>query len=510
MGSLCLWFSSLTEPQLERVSFSHALLGTTVPRTSYRGRTGDAIAATSGSFTWSSGVKAFAVLVVQSIIAHDSNKRSQETLQPYLEGTKKSLAASLDAALSKNPLWLQDIFGFDSQGHSLAARIFRRSNPEMKRPGPIVITLNPAFIPHSSLVVRIAGERLDTEMLVKLFYALRSNFSASHFISSIPRETHSLWREIRACESNDNPVTPSEGVTDWRQSIFESTGNWRQAIESLNCNISAMHELIYQGYPAVAFKELSRLRRISLSFNRAGQKKTLSLAARASWMRIRCLSDLCKGAAFGKAVEQSGESLSFALDRCPEEAGASFWAKGAIQRLELLSRVTFAYSQSDVSACLDVAKKAVALIPARDAATSVVAHLEVAKLALMTKNERLFLHHLDRGFFFAERVKAESPFLLALVWDVMARGDMRFRRNAIRALETIEKARTSVHPSIWRKYRAVELYVCNTEVQALHLIEDPAARARETTLRERIALEAAILGNPYQVQRLRHNNLAGL
>lgn len=85
---------------------------------------------------------------------------------PDLVGERGSPAASLDYALSKEPAWLADIFGWDPQGVLIARRLFVRSNPEMKRPGPVCVSLNRALLRESDIRVDMEGSEVTTEELI--------------------------------------------------------------------------------------------------------------------------------------------------------------------------------------------------------------------------------------------------------------------------------------------------------------------------------------------------------
>jgi hypothetical protein len=65
-----------------------------------------------------------------------------DTVDFCLVGGKGSLAASLDYALSKGPAWLGEMFGNGLGGNQLARRIFKITNPNRKRPGPVAISVN--------------------------------------------------------------------------------------------------------------------------------------------------------------------------------------------------------------------------------------------------------------------------------------------------------------------------------------------------------------------------------
>lgn len=109
----------------------------TVHRTS-RGKTSGPFRG-YGTFQWTNAVKALCVL---SLITRASSVQSSSNLLPLLSGSTKSLASSLDYALSKEPLWIQDMFGADSTGRSTTRYLFSRSNSGLKRSGPVTIGFN--------------------------------------------------------------------------------------------------------------------------------------------------------------------------------------------------------------------------------------------------------------------------------------------------------------------------------------------------------------------------------
>ena len=146
--------SDRNELMLHRTAFRHPLLlreaiairGSVAPNN-------------CGNFRWSAGVRALTLLLVRQALLVQSERienRSSDT-SASIEGEDNSPAASLDYALSKQPIWLRDMFGISAHGVPISKLIFRRINPDRKRPGPVVI-----FIPHYSLTVAIEvdGHRL--------------------------------------------------------------------------------------------------------------------------------------------------------------------------------------------------------------------------------------------------------------------------------------------------------------------------------------------------------------
>lgn len=121
---------------LNQTTFSHSLLGRRL--ISVRGATAPQDV---GTFRWSSGVKALSLLLTrQALVSHARKDGKLDGHSPaFIDGDGESLAASLDYAISKQPLWLQDMFGTTPQGTAISKLLFRRMNPDRKRPGPVTV-----------------------------------------------------------------------------------------------------------------------------------------------------------------------------------------------------------------------------------------------------------------------------------------------------------------------------------------------------------------------------------
>ncbi len=138
MSTLSVWFVSSASPELFRCSFSGALAPT--PLNSIRGK--ELAPGTTGTFQWTRAVHALAIFLVEMRLLA---LQPQATLS--LAGEDGSAALSLDYALSKQPQWLVDMFGWDNRGNALVRRLIKRGNPERKRPGPVTLSLNTALLP---------------------------------------------------------------------------------------------------------------------------------------------------------------------------------------------------------------------------------------------------------------------------------------------------------------------------------------------------------------------------
>ena len=101
----------------------------------------------SGNFPWSSGVKAMVILFLRYRLFRNG-------AAARLRGGARSPAAALDSALSKVPAWLLDVLGYDASGTPFARRLFRRVNPERKRPGPVEILVNQHLLAPEQVLIR--------------------------------------------------------------------------------------------------------------------------------------------------------------------------------------------------------------------------------------------------------------------------------------------------------------------------------------------------------------------
>lgn len=131
-----LTFTGRGDVQLFETRFTD--IGSTTPRVSIRGKTAGAFRY-AGTFQWTSAVRALCILVVKSVVAYRC--RAEDSTR-HLVGTRGSLAASLDYAITKQPQWIRAIFGADPRESSIAQRLIARTNPNRKRPGPVILAIN--------------------------------------------------------------------------------------------------------------------------------------------------------------------------------------------------------------------------------------------------------------------------------------------------------------------------------------------------------------------------------
>lgn len=134
-----------------------------------RGKTSGAYAE-YGSFQWTSGVRGVCAALIRFVLS-----RNGEESQSCLAGGRSSMAASLDYALSKGPSWLSDMFGIGRNGSAIARRLFKITNPNRKRPGPVVISVNSALLRPEDVGIFFSGRRLiDVKELSHLLLSIES------------------------------------------------------------------------------------------------------------------------------------------------------------------------------------------------------------------------------------------------------------------------------------------------------------------------------------------------
>ena len=142
MRELQLFFE---DEELVEVAFR---LGTGEVRRTVRGKQSGA-RKDAGSFQWTSAVRGFALLAT----------RTAARFEPAsISGRAKSVAASLDYAISKQLLWLLEMFGVDHFGTSLIRRMVLRTNPERKRPGPTTLAINQKYLAAEAITIYANGK----------------------------------------------------------------------------------------------------------------------------------------------------------------------------------------------------------------------------------------------------------------------------------------------------------------------------------------------------------------
>lgn len=131
-------------------------------RRSVRGKQSGASFA-AGTFQWTSAVRGLSLLAVRT---------AAQIEMGMISGENGSITASLDYAISKQPMWLIDMFGVDRFGTSLIRRMISRTNPERKRPGPTILAINPNYLSADGINIFVDGVRCGREALVVLAVVL--------------------------------------------------------------------------------------------------------------------------------------------------------------------------------------------------------------------------------------------------------------------------------------------------------------------------------------------------
>lgn len=171
MFKIQLFFYSGTTVELVRVEVSNGIHPNI---TTIRGKTSGAYNG-AGTFQWSSAVKAVAAIFLRAKLEEELPTRGA-----MLSGEARSLAASLDYALAKGPVWLLDMFGVSANGLPTARRLFKVSNSHRKRIGPVSISLNLQACPPAQIEIFL------DERVVSTFDVLRGIVAdiESHYLST--------------------------------------------------------------------------------------------------------------------------------------------------------------------------------------------------------------------------------------------------------------------------------------------------------------------------------------
>jgi hypothetical protein len=147
-----------SKPSLHLSQTRFFIRGQEKPLTCYRGSAFN-VPKSFSAFRWSAAVQALSVLFLKHA-AKNVLEEDSENSEFLLSGESGTLASSLDYAISKQPAWMQDMFGVRSEGELVLRDFVIRANPERKRPGPVMI-----WVDSSKLSSKDISIYLDDTML---------------------------------------------------------------------------------------------------------------------------------------------------------------------------------------------------------------------------------------------------------------------------------------------------------------------------------------------------------
>lgn len=161
--------------RIELVRSEVRIAGLARTLTCIRGKTAGAYIS-CGSFQWTSGVRGVCAAFLRFLLSEES-----DVVDFCLIGGKSSLAASLDYAISKGPAWLGEMFGSGIGGNQLARRIFKITNPNRKRPGPVAISVNKNVVSADQVKIYWEGKLItESSQLYSMLVGIEEQGAESH------------------------------------------------------------------------------------------------------------------------------------------------------------------------------------------------------------------------------------------------------------------------------------------------------------------------------------------
>lgn len=188
------------EIQLEKTAFR---LSPEIEYITVRGKTSGAYRG-AGCFQWTPAVKAMCVLFIQALT------RSFEDVyipEPTLSGGRGSLAASIDYAIDKGPLWLCDMFGLDMSGRTNLRWLILRTNSGNKRPGPVCLSVNESILSPENITVVVNATPIHRKIVLQGIIDILTNESLE-FIGPPP------------LESGDSSTSLTKQITEAKKRLF--------------------------------------------------------------------------------------------------------------------------------------------------------------------------------------------------------------------------------------------------------------------------------------------------
>lgn len=141
------------------------------------------------TFKWTAGLKALSILllrtVAQEILKSSVPPEGSASQSAYiLQGRRRSPAASLNDALTKNHAWIFDMFGGTSPNMPMLKELVRRRNPDFHtdEAAPVELWLNTEVFPADRIKITLNGKPVrDPETLEQLADDLASQWPAKAF-----------------------------------------------------------------------------------------------------------------------------------------------------------------------------------------------------------------------------------------------------------------------------------------------------------------------------------------
>lgn len=266
------------------------------------------------------------------------------------------------------------------------------------------------------------------------------------------------------------------------------------------------YEKIYEGYPHMIYKKMGKLIKLIYNLGLHKNNKIKKIISRLNWVKARCLSDITKPKDFKAAYLQAIRNIEFARETNISELGPSYWMAIALKRLEIITRPRVEVSRKEAEDCRSIGEISLKYNPKNHFSERLVTHFELAKTALILKDKNYFDTQMEMAFKCVSQLPEQTKYLEIMAWDVQARGSLRLGNNTMAALKNIQMAKRIGK----KRYRALYLFLQNTEYQALRNTKDPAFLRLAENLKEVMRLEASLLNNPYQKLRFRQKKFVGL
>lgn len=290
------------------------------------------------------------------------------------------------------------------------------------------------------------------------------------------------------------------------ENIIDKNLQQMNIFDYLDEKINNVYEKIYEGFPYESYNYTSWLFNQMKDLKLRKIKENQYLLGRLIWIRLRCLSDITKVNNFHIAYNQAVNMYNFAKEKELFEIGPILWMVSALKRLEILNKLKKKQATNkEAEECFEVAKTALAKTPKNHYSERLVEHQELAKIALIIGDQKYFDKQIEEAFACVAKITDKKQYLEAMVWDIIARGKLSFQHNPYYALNNIQIAKQKLN----KKYRAVNLFLSNTEYQILIDTKDLVYLLKAKQLKEELNKEANLLDNPYQKARLKHKRLVG-
>ncbi|MBI4009375.1 hypothetical protein HY357_04015 [Candidatus Roizmanbacteria bacterium] len=301
----------------------------------------------------------------------------------------------------------------------------------------------------------------------------------------------------------DETIKPQEDSDDLLK-IIEYSFNPLGLIEE---QVDQCLEAYYLGFARFSYKNLTQLAKLVETLRLNQTKEGINVLSHIYWLQLACLSNQVDPKRLTKLSLLSDQTILFAKENTTTELGQAYYVKYKIKRYGLITNlVGKKLIKKQINECISLAELSLFHIPKTRVVERLIAQYGFAKLALFSRDKKLFDKHLFSAFNLFAQLPQNMQFLKIPPWAIKALGCIRFDEDVISALKNIQIALNFNT----RHYRLLNLFCHVNKLHILRSSKDPQHHALADKLEDQTIIQNNMIGDSFENMRMREKRMIGL